>query len=70
MGIHKEIISKMIHVDILGGIISSGWDNKIRITDLEAGIVLRTLGEREGHTKSVMSMDWDEPFKARHHHQP
>ena len=55
-------LSKIIYRDSLG-LISASWDTSIAITDIEHNTKVRTLGEVDGHVKSVLSMDWNDQGK-------
>eukprot|EP00668_Euglena_longa_P013903 GGOE01017854.1.p1 GENE.GGOE01017854.1~~GGOE01017854.1.p1 ORF type:complete len:1283 (-),score=425.70 GGOE01017854.1:553-4401(-) len=62
LNVHRELISQLVWCDQIG-VVSSSWDCKICITDIEHGNVVRTLGESDGHTKSILSMDWSDDLK-------
>eukprot|EP00667_Euglena_gracilis_P000553 EG_transcript_554 len=62
INVHRELISELVWCDQIG-VVSSSWDCKICITDIEHGNVVRTLGEHDGHTKSILSMDWSDDLK-------
>eukprot|EP01012_Entosiphon_sulcatum_P043513 TRINITY_DN5785_c0_g1_i1.p1 TRINITY_DN5785_c0_g1~~TRINITY_DN5785_c0_g1_i1.p1 ORF type:complete len:1237 (+),score=171.78 TRINITY_DN5785_c0_g1_i1:705-4415(+) len=62
---HDASVSRIRSSEHLQGIITASWDCYVKIINLETGQIARTLGtERQGHHKSIFSLDWNEPTKV------
>uniref|UniRef100_A0A7S1IYZ1 EF-hand domain-containing protein n=1 Tax=Eutreptiella gymnastica TaxID=73025 RepID=A0A7S1IYZ1_9EUGL len=65
-GLHDDQISRILMTNFLGGVLTSSWDTTIKLTNLEANCVLRTLGgamNSKGPQKGIVGMDWSEETK-------